>query len=858
MDEPTPPDTNNSFLFRDQEFDDAEFDSVAFVARYRRVASLESLREQLQGYSNHVRKQLYAIINRDYKDFITITTKLDGLDTRAEMIAKPLYTIQMDLSSLHNGISTSLHLIKDKIDQQQDIALRKSTLQRVLQVHSNLDLARTALNTSDTILPNESQRGKLHKQQSLVKESYSKDLFVCSEYERAAVALHDSHQDIAAVVRDNQQVKLLAPPLLQDLTKRYSETRENLLHQLKTHLEHYFSSAATTPNQEKSVPSSAADRAQLRCFLHCIRALIVLQQITVAEGALRSVVIDPYLKGLITGGKVDGKGGRGSYSGLTSLFEEYLTWLKTSRLLVLLQAIDGSAREEIVVKGVYLPLVRLLRERCPAMLSVGITTVFSNCFRAVDSLIPRLSGLFLENVDGCFWSQAEVQTFYTGWKIDLYSQLRTREVMLRLDKACEVEIRSFLSRMPSASSLVSQLYLPKATSRAAGANEDNTQSKLGISLSLTPEVTQALLTTADKEHSLLQYHHEVYKVWVIESMVLCHEQVALRPLKSFFVGLLFRSVQRLALHLSLLAQAPLSFSSASTQQLEEGSEESFDTLRQGYLTLKEVSPAATTAGTVAAAPVPPVATAVIPSLAAEEIVLHLLDLQRYSTFISSFLQRYLLDCMSGTVAASPAGMALVDRSVQDGVLTPLTTVQTALWSRVMLLFTADCKRPLAAVKTIPGKYRMTNRPSPKSASSYVAEITQSLDTLRERHTDAQLDTIAGHSSQWRQVLLEDIAGYFLEQVTNLVETVRQMDSALQRRAAGRSTAPTSASKTEGQALTDSEKTYLQVKIDVEDFVQRAQRLVGADKDVMEVVPTLKQLLQVVQEQVQQPSSAQLL
>lgn len=59
-----------------EEFEDENFEAAALVARYRRVNSLESLREQLQQYSTNLKHQLYSIINRDYRDFITISTKV--------------------------------------------------------------------------------------------------------------------------------------------------------------------------------------------------------------------------------------------------------------------------------------------------------------------------------------------------------------------------------------------------------------------------------------------------------------------------------------------------------------------------------------------------------------------------------------------------------------------------------------------------------------------------------------------------------------------------------------------------------------------------------------------------------------
>lgn len=63
-------------LFTGEDFDHQYFDAAEFVAKYRRIITLESLREQLLAFSGGIQKELYQIINRDYKDFITISTKV--------------------------------------------------------------------------------------------------------------------------------------------------------------------------------------------------------------------------------------------------------------------------------------------------------------------------------------------------------------------------------------------------------------------------------------------------------------------------------------------------------------------------------------------------------------------------------------------------------------------------------------------------------------------------------------------------------------------------------------------------------------------------------------------------------------
>lgn len=63
-------------IFTEEEFECSDFHAASFVAKYRRVSTLEALKEQLRGYSDTLKQQLYSIINRDYKDFINIATKV--------------------------------------------------------------------------------------------------------------------------------------------------------------------------------------------------------------------------------------------------------------------------------------------------------------------------------------------------------------------------------------------------------------------------------------------------------------------------------------------------------------------------------------------------------------------------------------------------------------------------------------------------------------------------------------------------------------------------------------------------------------------------------------------------------------
>jgi hypothetical protein len=74
-------------------------------------------------------------------------------------------------------------------------------------------------------------------------------------------------------------------------------------------------------------------------------------------------------------------------------------------------------------------------------------------------------------------------------------------------------------------------------------------------------------------------------------------------------------------------------------------------------------------------------------------------------------------------------------------------------------------------------------------------------------------------SEWEPDLLEDITATYLLQVQSLMETVKQMDSALQRRSKIRNTS--------GAMLIDSDKISLQVFLDVTSYGHELN-LIGFD------------------------------
>ena len=120
---------------------------------------------------------------------------------------------------------------------------------------------------------------------------------------------------------------------------------------------------------------------------------------------------------------------------------------------------------------------------------------------------------------------------------------------------------------------------------------------------------------------------------------------------------------------------------------------------------------------------------------------------------------------------------------------------------------------LQAVKSIAGKYRMTNKPAPETASNYVKSILSPIRSFIDKYSMDVPPSIP--SPGWITECAEGVTSCFLQEVKLLMETAKQMDTALQRRSKLRSTNTGSVEGTGNDGkLGDSEKISLQIFLDV--------------------------------------------
>ena len=466
-------DEDGSFIFKEEEFESDKFHASAFVGKYRRVASLDSLKEQLREYSKKLKEQLYIIINRDYKDFITIATKLDGVDDRVDLLRKPLVDLRLDLAALHDGMVASKQAIIDKFGHKQEIANRRKLLEASLMCMDQLDLAEDviAMNTSyvskieggagkqlslvnggsssnSSNDRNKNRNGQQDKKRrSLLKalslnekgskksitgainNAKARDIFECSEYERAANSLSKALKCIDTLSSaDNQSTSSSSSSTLATMQsflgkveQRARKGVETLVLKIKNRLEDMLAIAVSACNErrEKEKLQTEGDidayssptklpEFPVRSFCHCLRALVVLRRGGTAERVVADSIVLPLARTALSQGRVDGTGGRGSFAGLKESLNSIVADVKFSLLepFRLAEEMTSVADDQVLppvdflVNGIWYPVTNHLANKFPNIFSVGIADTLYRAYTAVEDFTADISSLLEDLSNG--------------------------------------------------------------------------------------------------------------------------------------------------------------------------------------------------------------------------------------------------------------------------------------------------------------------------------------------------------------------------------------------------------------------------------------------------------------------------
>lgn len=598
--------------------------------------------------------------------------------------------------------------------------------------------------------------------------------------------------------------------LVTKLSKRCQQIQDSLVIKLQSKLSSMFSNLHLQSSQVTSFPKFA--------FIHTVRALSVIRRADVLEAVLEQIVVSPIVRSCLSQGRVDGDlNNSGPFIGLNEAFIDLLAQLQhfLREPLCILEELPDSF-ESILLNGVWRPIASHLRDKYPTMFNLAIPDKFAYCYCVYENFKYCLAGIagsqFHSKLLLRLHNSDAVQTIDKLWRIDLYYHLRQQEIYQRVDIVC------------------------------------NHCYQHGINTSVP---------ILGDDSCNIEFQLPVLKFYSNELLRCVNGRVMLRPVRGRMVVIVLQLLTRLEAHVCVCAdvnpvtsQLNKSNLLSAVQQTIMNPDNSISSNQPTNLSTpaKKVSESSSQTVTPSTG-AKHTSTFVVSTVnSVDELVLLAADLLAFKDWLRDCLSQSLAKAIMSDNKIADLAMENVHTQLQSSILhhvNALTTVCHGVWVRAVSIVGMESKRNLGGVKVITGKYRMTNKPPPDSASAYVETVLQPLKLfMSNSNLNRLLDigVVDLDLSNWKGQFLDDITSYYLQQVQLLMETVKQMDSALQRRNKTRST---SNMTNLGMGMSDSDKISLQVYLDVIAYGKEVREVLG--ENILDDLQSWKSLLNELQD-----------
>ncbi|XP_035657064.1 conserved oligomeric Golgi complex subunit 2 isoform X2 [Oncorhynchus keta] len=386
----------DSLCFDKDVFMKDDFDVDQFVADCRKHVQLEEMREDLEMYYKLLKTAMVELINKDYADFVNLSTNLVGMDKALNQLSVPLGQLQEE--SLRTSVSEVIQAIDNQLSKQDDLQNKKMCVTRLIQVVRSVEKIEKIL----------------HSQNSKDSTSLeiSSPLFAGQILER--IATEFNQLQFHAVQSKGMPLLDKVRPRISGITSMLQQSLEGLLIQ--------------------GLQTSNVDIVR-----HCLRTYATIDKTRDAEALVGQVLVKPYMDEVIVEQLV-----KSTPNGLQIMYTKLLEFVphhcrllrEVTGMAISSEKADIVPGYDFLVNSVWPEIIKGIEERIPSLFNAGNPDTFYERY--------TISMDFVRKFDRQCGSQASVrrlrahasyQSFHNKWNLPVYFQLRYKEIAACLENA---------------------------------------------------------------------------------------------------------------------------------------------------------------------------------------------------------------------------------------------------------------------------------------------------------------------------------------------------------------------------------------------------------------------------------------
>ncbi|KAL5702562.1 Conserved oligomeric Golgi complex subunit 2 [Ranunculus cassubicifolius] len=392
--------------FKKDTFLQPNFDSEIYISDLRSFVPFDNLRSELQSHLSSLKNELVELINRDYADFVNLSTKLVDVDGAILRMRAPLTELRDKISMFKNSVELSLAALQNRLRQRNEASSAREVLELLLDTFHVVS-----------------------KVEKLIKELPS----VPSDWSTNGDV--GSNAEVGTNLRETQSMLL--------------ERIASEMNRLKFYIAH----AQNLPfieNMEKRIQSASSllDASLGHCFVdglghrdenaiyNCLRAYAAIDNTTGAEEIFRKTVVSPLIENIIPNSS--SKAGNGTLG--DELEEDYQRIMecieKDCKFLLDISSSENSGLHvfDFLANSILKEVLWAIQKGKPGAFSPGRPTEFLKNYKSSLVFLAHLEGYCASrSAVSKFRSEAVYIEFMKQWNLGVYFSLRFQEIAVALD-----------------------------------------------------------------------------------------------------------------------------------------------------------------------------------------------------------------------------------------------------------------------------------------------------------------------------------------------------------------------------------------------------------------------------------------
>ncbi|XP_042426787.1 conserved oligomeric Golgi complex subunit 2-like isoform X2 [Zingiber officinale] len=406
--------------FNSSAFLGEDFDPDSYVADLRTFVPLESLAAELRSYLADLKAELIDLINRDYADFIGLSTRLVDVDSAAARMRAPLVEFRDKVATFRAVIDAALTSIRSGLRQRAEASAAREILELLLDTFHVV-----------------SKVEKLIKELPSSHFGPSNTEIVPAEKVSSANANGALNTEVGPNHREDQSI------LLERIASEMNR------------LKFYISHAQDLPfieNMEKRIQNVTLmlDGSLGNCFVdglkhqdaksiyNCLRAYAAIDNTSAAEELFRTVIVSPMIQKIIPHDNLQVVSGA-SLDELEDDYQQIMQGVKKDCKFLLdisSTANSGFHVFSFLANSILREVLIAIQKGKPGAFSPGRPAGFLKNYKSSLGFLAFLEG-YCPSKSAVVKFRLEVVylDFIRQWNVGVYFSLRFQEIAGALDSA---------------------------------------------------------------------------------------------------------------------------------------------------------------------------------------------------------------------------------------------------------------------------------------------------------------------------------------------------------------------------------------------------------------------------------------